>query len=75
MQEKRQERKDERVKELHQRGVSGEELSRLQTSIINPYLEDNYSEFSENLSTTNLYISYLPIDVSFFMLHCLITNH
>jgi hypothetical protein len=64
MQEKRQERKDEREKELQQRGVSGEELTRLKTSIVNPYLDDNYTEFSENLSTTNLYISYLPTDTT-----------
>uniref|UniRef100_A0A914YEH6 RRM domain-containing protein n=1 Tax=Panagrolaimus superbus TaxID=310955 RepID=A0A914YEH6_9BILA len=64
MQEKRQERKDEREKEMQQRGVSNDELSRLKNSIINPYLDDNYSEFSENLSTTNLYISFLPIDTT-----------
>jgi U2-associated protein SR140 len=64
MQEKRQERKDEREKDLQQRGISKEEASRLKATIINPYLDDNWSEFSENLSTTNLYISFLPVDTT-----------
>uniref|UniRef100_A0A7E4V8Y0 U2 snRNP-associated SURP motif-containing protein n=1 Tax=Panagrellus redivivus TaxID=6233 RepID=A0A7E4V8Y0_PANRE len=61
MQEKRQERKDERERELQRAGVSGEELNKLRSTIVNPYLDENYSEFSENIDTTNLYVSFLPL--------------
>ena len=64
IQEQRAERKHEKERQLQASGLSGEELSRMKAVLTNPYLDSNYSEFSENLETTNLYISYLPLDVS-----------
>ncbi|KAE9551393.1 hypothetical protein FO519_005401 [Halicephalobus sp. NKZ332] len=64
IQEQRAERKHEKEKQLQASGLSGEELNRMKAVLTNPYLDSNYSEFSENLETTNLYISYLPLDTT-----------
>uniref|UniRef100_A0AC34QMV4 U2 snRNP-associated SURP motif-containing protein n=1 Tax=Panagrolaimus sp. JU765 TaxID=591449 RepID=A0AC34QMV4_9BILA len=64
IQEQREERKSEREKELQASGLSGEELDRMKAVLTNPYLDSGYSEFSENLETTNLYISFLPLDTT-----------
>ena len=63
MQEQRQERRGLRQQLKKQYGDDADTIDRLAPSLDNPYLHGQ-SEFADDPTTTNLYLSSLPLDVS-----------
>ncbi len=63
LQEARQERRGLREQLKQQLGVDSEAIDRIAPSLDNPYLAGGSGEFENDPSTTNLYLSNLPLDV------------
>lgn len=65
----RQERKGLRQQLVEKLGPNNEAIDRIVPALDNPYLTLGTAEYEDDSSTTNLYVSNLPLDVNLLILY------